>query len=140
MVNKKEKKTEVKNVAKDTTVVKEDKKCDCGCGCGCGCDCKCGCNCKNRVVKFIIILIIFLAGMGFNELLHSGCRHNRHMSMKKMMATMPAHDKGVVVVINTDGRKGAPEVFINKNAEIHKRPAPQFKNAPIPNKVPVYKK
>ncbi len=87
----------------------EGKECRCGCGCGCHCDK--GCRCKSCGAKLIGLLIIFLAGMGFNELLH-GCFGRcpaKRMQPAPMMAA--AHHKmphftdgaGTVIIINADG-------------------------------------
>ncbi len=95
------------------------KKCDCGPECKCGCNegkectcgggCKCGCKCCGG--KIIALLLVFLAGMGFNELLHGcfGRCHSRGMRPAAMMSAphkMPnfADGAGTVVIINTDGR------------------------------------
>ena len=91
----------------------EGKECTCGNGCRCGCGCHCdkGCCCKSCGGKLIALLIVFLAGMGFNELLH-GCFGRcpaKKMQPAPMMAA--AHNKmphftdgaGTVIIINADG-------------------------------------
>lgn len=68
---------------KRTPETETEKHCNCGPECTCGCnegkECHCGQNgcchggCGRHCGgKLIVLLIIFLAGMGFNELLH-GC-------------------------------------------------------------------
>ena len=94
-----------------------DKDCKCGCQegkectCGqkCDCGCRCGCHCKSCAFKLLGLILVFLAGMGFNELLHGGCfgrcpMKNRSMPMLKMPAmihNMPnyKHDDGKTVII-----------------------------------------
>ena len=101
------------------------KKCDCGPECTCGCNegkechcgsgCNCGCRCKSCGGKIIALLIVFLAGMGFNELLH-GCFGRCKCPCMRHSATMPAPHRpmaysdnaGTVVIVNAGG--GA-EVF-----------------------------
>ncbi len=90
----------------------EGKECTCGNGCRCGCGCHCdkGCRCKSCGAKLIGLLIVFLAGMGFNELLH-GCFGRcpaKGMRPAPMMAThhkMPhfTDGSGTVIIINADG-------------------------------------
>lgn len=98
------------------------KKCDCGpeCTCGCnegkectchnGCQCGKGCCCKSCGGKLIALLIVFLAGMGFNELLHGGfgrcpSKGMRSAAMMKASHGMPhfADGAGTVVIVNADG-------------------------------------
>ena len=85
----------------------EGKECTCGCGCGCGCH-------RKGTFKLLAILLIFLAGMGFNELLHCCCgrcpaRGPKAMPMMPMghhMAKMPnmaEGNGGTVIIINADG-------------------------------------
>ena len=117
-----------------------DENCKCGCQegkeCTCGCNCCCGCR-RKGVFKFLAVLLVFLAGMGFNELIHGCCgrcpakgpksMHSMHMAMPKPMH-MPEYSDGMgntVIIINTDGSvhkhnfdKMAEHA---KNAEFHKR-------------------
>ena len=105
-----------------------DKNCNCGCQeskectCNTSCQCKCNCCCKNKkyLLKFIAIVIIFLAGMGFNELLH--CMHCPSKNIRhfaEMKHNFPKHkplhsfsdDRGNnIIIINTDGSH-RPEHF-----------------------------
>lgn len=95
----------------------EGKECTCenGCGCGCGCGNGC-CCCKKKTFKLLAILIIFLAGMGFNELIHCCGRcptkGPRPMPAHHQMVPptpMPApnfadkNNGGTVIIINADG-------------------------------------
>ncbi len=102
-----------------------NKKCNCGPECGCGCNegkecrceegCKCGCHngCKcgkSCGGKILVLLLIFLAGMGFNELLH-GCFGRCKCPCMRHAATMPAPHRqmadgdnaGTVVIVNAGG-------------------------------------
>lgn len=108
-----------------------NKKCNCGPECGCGCNegkecrceegCKCGCHngCKcgkSCGGKILVLLLIFLAGMGFNELLHGcfGRCPNRGMHPMPMMSALHhpmsgyTDNAGTVVIVNTGG---AAEVY-----------------------------
>ena len=87
---------------------------DCKCGCQEGKECTCGCGngcccCKKKTFKLLAILIIFLAGMGFNELIHccGRCPTKGPRPMPAQMAPMPKfpHDNngGTVIIINADG-------------------------------------
>ncbi len=88
-------------------------KCDCGCGCGCGGKCGCGCGggCgKHCGKKLFVLLVVFLAGMGFNALLHGCCGRcpNRApqnapmMQAPKNSSAMPmfTDSAGTVIIIN----------------------------------------
>ena len=97
-----------------------DKNCKCGCqeGKECSCDAKCkcecfsnkeGCCCKKKVFKVLGLLIVFLAGMGFGELLDcGGCpvkapRPVAPMSFNHRTPTYHDTQGGNVIIINTDG-------------------------------------
>ena len=87
----------------------EGKECTCSCEKECCCGCHKGCNCSKKcVLRLFAILIVFLAGMGFNELLHSCCRPCpiRAPHPAPMMKTMPFVDDGgnTIIIINTDGQ------------------------------------
>lgn len=86
----------------------EGKECHCGEGCKCGCHGGCKCGCQSCGGKIIILLLVFLAGMGFNELLH-GCfgrcpKHGMN-PMAMMSAPHRAFDDGAgtVVIVNAGG-------------------------------------
>lgn len=103
-----------------------NKNCDCGCQegkeCTCGCGCGCGCCCKKKVFKVLAVLVIFLAGMGFQALLQCGfrCPMNKPRPMPVQMASIPAMPMpaysdaqgGDIIIINTDGSAGM-EKFLN---------------------------
>ena len=95
------------------------KKCDCGPECTCGCNegkechcghgCKCGCG-RGCGGKIIALLIVFLAGMGFNELMHGCFGRCPHKARPAAMMPAPhgampgfAEAAGTVVIVNTDG-------------------------------------
>ena len=85
----------------------EGKECTCDKECGCGCHGGCGCS-KKCVFKLLALLIVFLAGMGFNELLHSCCAPCPMKAPRPapMMPKAPAYvdDAGnTIIIINTDG-------------------------------------
>lgn len=108
---------------KKETEMQENAHCNCGKDCKCGCqegkECTCGCGCgcccrRKGIFKLLAILLVFLAGMGFNELLHSCCgrcpaRGPKAMPMMPMghhMAKMPnmaEGNGGTVIIINADG-------------------------------------
>lgn len=106
---------------KKETEMQENAYCNCGKDCKCGCqegkECTCGCGCccrRKGIFKLLAILLVFLAGMGFNELLHSCCgrcpaRGPKAMPMMPMghhMAKMPnmaEGNGGTVIIINADG-------------------------------------
>ena len=129
MMDKKEK-TEA---AKEDHKCCYNKNCDCGCqegkectcGCGCGCTCGCGCGCKKKVFKVLAVLVIFLAGMGFQALLQCGfrCPMNKPRPMPVQMAPIPAMPMpaysdaqgGDIIIINTDGLAGM-EKFLNSKS------------------------
>lgn len=97
----------------------EQPQCNCDKNCTCGCqegkECTCGCGCRRKgIFKLLAILLVFLAGMGFNELLHSCCgrcpaRGPKAMPMMPIghhMAKMPNMadgNGGTVIIINADG-------------------------------------
>lgn len=100
-------------------------KCSCGCGCSCG-NCSCGSNCqcgchKKCGSKFIILLLAFFAGIGFNQLWHNcigRCTHNMPHKIGAMHAPMPAvSDGGTTIIINT--ADGCADVWSSKN-HLHK--------------------
>lgn len=123
----------------------EGKECHCaengGCGCGCGCNegkechcaenggcgCGCGCRCGKRCGgKLIALLIVFLAGMGFNELLHGGCGrcpskapHHTMMSAPKHYGAMPMFSDGSGTVIIINAADGRADVFDAMHATKH---------------------
>lgn len=87
-------------------------ECTCGCNegreCTCGCHGGCKCGCKNCGGKIIALIIVFLAGMGFNELLHGcfGRCPNKGMRPAAMMTSSHRvfdDGAGTVVIINTGG-------------------------------------
>lgn len=96
--------------------VEKEVKCDCEKNCQCGChegkECSCNnecCCCKKKVFKILGLLIVFLAGMGFGELLNCG---NCYPKAPRHIAPMGFHHKapkyhdtqgGNVIIINTDG-------------------------------------
>ena len=97
-----------------------EKACDCGPDCKCGCQegkaCSCGghCGCgKKCVFKFLLALVIFLAGMGFNELIHGCCGpcpgKPHHAPMMKAFPSYMDEGGNTIIVINTDG--GRPHSF-----------------------------
>lgn len=117
-------------MAKEEKMPKEEKQkpqCNCDSSCQCGCqegkECHCGegCGCccrKKGAFKLLAILIVFLAGMGFNELIHGCCgrcpskgpRPMPTMAMPHHVAApMPAanvpngNNGGTVIIINADG-------------------------------------
>ena len=99
--------------------------CDCGPDCHCGCqegkecicghqDSKCNCCCHKSCGKILAVILIFLAGMGFNELLHGSfrCPVKRHAPIigNPMMYPVmkPAFTDGngnTIIFINTDDNK-----------------------------------
>lgn len=104
-----------------------DKNCDCGCQegkectcCGCGC-----CCCKKKVFKVLAVLIVFLAGMGFQALLQDSfrCPMSKPRPMPMQMAPIPAMpipaysdaQGGNVIIINTDGSAGMEKFLGNKD-------------------------
>lgn len=112
---RKEQETNKENNMQENAHCNCDKSCTCGCQEGKECTCGCGCCCRRKgVFKLLAILLVFLAGMGFNELLHSCCgrcpaRGPKHMPMMQMpnhMAKMPQMSDGnggTVIIINADG-------------------------------------
>lgn len=65
------------------------------------------CNCQHifHKNKWWVILLIFLAGMGFNALIHGafgGCKHHQ-MPMHHISAIPTVDGAGTMVIINTDG-------------------------------------
>lgn len=101
-----------------------DKSCDCGCQEGKECTCGCGCCCKKKVFKVLAVLVIFLAGMGFQALLQCGfrCPMNKPRPMPVQMAPIPAMPMpaysdaqgGDIIIINTDGLAGMEKFLNNK--------------------------
>ena len=94
----------------------EGKECTCENGCSCGCGCGNGCCCKKKAFKLLAILIVFLAGMGFNELIHccgrcptKGPRPMPGHHQMVPAAPMPTpnfadgNNGGTVIIINADG-------------------------------------
>jgi len=108
----------------------EGKECTCGCGCrcgcgegkGCGCGCGCGegrgcycgkgCHCGSSCFgKLLLLLIIFLAGMGFNEFMHGCFGRCPAKGMRPAPMLSAPHHKvphftdgaGTVIIINADG-------------------------------------
>ena len=98
--------------------------CDCGPDCKCGCqegkECTCdknGCKCDHKrcgccggscLMKLLGVLIIFFAGMGFNEFIHGGCFGRCPAGKPMMMPMGPMKHQmmpkdGNVIIINTDG-------------------------------------
>ena len=83
----------------------EDKKCECGPDCKCGCGCSCGCKCKKGALKILALVLVFLAGMGFDSLLH-GCFRcpSKRMAPMHHGMTMPAKAVDTnVIIITPDG-------------------------------------
>ncbi len=100
----------------------EGKECTCenGCSCGCGCGNGC-CCCKKKTFKLLAILIIFLAGMGFNELIHCCGRcptkgprpmPGYHQMVPPAPISAPnfadKNNSGTVIIINADGSMQTP--------------------------------
>jgi hypothetical protein len=88
----------------------ENNENDCKCSCGCGCCC----GCKGKFVKFIVLLIVFLAGIGCGCMICccGGCKGYRHHRFPAPMA-MAKHrmmPRNNVIVIRTDGDEVVPEV------------------------------
>lgn len=118
MMDKKEKTEAAKEECKCCC----NKSCDCGCQEGKECTCGCGCCCKKKVFKVLAVLVIFLAGMGFQALLQCGfrCQMNKPRPMPVQMAPIPAMPMpaysdaqgGDIIIINTDGLAGM-EKFLN---------------------------
>jgi hypothetical protein len=85
--------------------------------CSCDKDCKCGCNegncccckCHKGVFKILGILIVFLAGMGFDSLLNCGpcpTKGGRPLPNIQQPLPQPAFSDaqgGNIIIINTDG-------------------------------------
>ncbi len=89
----------------------EGKECTCGCGkdCCCGKSCSCG---KKCIFKVLALLIVFLAGMGFNEMLHCCCapcpvKAPRVASMMRKAPSFVDESGNTIIIINTDGSHGA---------------------------------
>ena len=83
----------------------EDKKCECGPDCKCGCGCSCGCKKKKGALKILALVLVFLAGMGFDSLLH-GCLRCPSKKMAPMHHGMTMPAKAVdtnVIIITPDG-------------------------------------
>ena len=105
--------------------------CDCGCGahcgchcgchehCGCGAHCGCGSHCGGKFL--LLLLLVFLAGVGFNELLHGGFKCKAKCDKHAMMAKAPmphfTDGAGTVVIVNT--AKGGADVmhYLNPNGK-----------------------
>lgn len=131
---------------KKTPATEPEKKCNCGPECTCGCnegkECHCGenggcgCHCGKRCGgKWVTLLIIFLAGVGFNELLHGCCARCPTKAPHQAMTQAPKHHgampmfsdgSGTVIIINaSDGHADifdgmhAPQHF-NKHKKHHK--------------------
>ena len=91
----------------------EGKECTCGCGKDCGCGKSCGCGCgKKCIFKVLALLIVFLAGMGFNEMLHCCCapcpvKAPRVASMMRKAPSFVDESGNTIIIINTDGSHGA---------------------------------
>lgn len=92
--------------------------CGCGCGgnCSCGTNCQCGCH-KKCGGKIILLLLVFLAGMGFNQLWRGcmgRCPHKMPHNLSAMHTPIPAaNDGGTTIVINT--ADGCADVWSSKN-------------------------
>lgn len=99
----------------------EGKECTCGNNCGCGCGCGNGCCCKKKTFKLLAVLIIFLAGMGFNELIHCCGRcptkgprpmPGYHQMVPPAPISAPnfadKNNGGTVIIINADGSMQTP--------------------------------
>lgn len=95
-----------------------DKNCDCGCQEGKECSCCCACGCRKKMIfKVLAVLVVFLAGMGFNALLQCGfrCPMSKSRPVPMQLAPIPAlpfpaysdAQGGNVIIINTDGAAGA---------------------------------
>ena len=124
MMDKKEKTEAAKEECKCCC----NKSCDCGCQegkeCTCGCGCGCGCCCKKKVFKVLAVLVIFLAGMGFQALLQCGfrCSMSKPRPMPVQTAPIPAMPMpaysdaqgGNIIIINTDGSAGMEKFLNNK--------------------------
>lgn len=105
-----------KNQKEEKAACSCDKDCKCGCQEGKECTCASGCHCccaKSCWAKLLILIIVFLAGVGFNELLHGGCMgrcpmKNRHSPMMKVPPVpfnahnMASDDGKTVIIINTN--------------------------------------
>ncbi len=139
----------------------EMKKCDCGPECNCGCNegkechcgdkCRCGCGKCRCGGKLIALLIVFLAGMGFNELLHGCFGRCPSKARPAPMMSAPHHamphafnGAGTTIIINADGstdiRHGAKcgchkhHKNIDKHQHHGKMPMPKTGDAPIIDK------
>ena len=117
----------------------EGKECTCGhhhggphgeCGCGCrGGECKCGCGCGKRCGgKLIALLIVFLAGMGFNELWHGCFRcpskapHGvpaMHVPMTHHAVPAMADGAGTVIIINAADGSASMQNHSGKKHKCH---------------------
>ena len=109
----------------------EAKKCECGCGggpdCKCGCQdggkctcgCGCGCGCKKKLFKLLAALIIFFAGVGVGCFICCSFCHNQpRLRSVKMPVSAFDRQAGNVIIINTDGKNGMPEIM-NHNKGNH---------------------
>ena len=104
-----------------------EAKCDCGPDCKCGCQegkaCSCGnCGCgKKCIFKFLLALVIFLAGMGFNELINGCCGpcpgKPHHTPMMKAFPSYMDEGGNTIIVINTDGGRSHSFSHHGKHAD-----------------------
>ena len=129
----------MKHPEEETSTSHENKQhCECGPDCKCGCKegkectccnhehcgCKCHCSCGMKVLAAILI---FLAGMGFNELLHCGrCKAKSPMIGYSMLhkAGFPLYTDGAgntIIYINTnDSSLGGKHNFMRGKHHHHK--------------------
>lgn len=117
-----------------------EKQCDCGSECKCGCnegkDCKCGhhcnglygecgcgcgCGCGRKIGKLIALLIVFFAGMGFNELWHGSYRcSNRAPYAVRTQVPATADGAGTVIIINAADGSANMHDYSGKKHKCHK--------------------
>jgi hypothetical protein len=75
--------------------------------------------------KLLAALIIFFAGVGVGcSMCCCGCAksHHRAPKLRSIKMPLPAYDTqgGNVIIINTDGKNGMPEIIKNQPHKMHK--------------------
>lgn len=159
MENSKEKNPSVKE---GKQMYEEEHKGECRCGKDCKCGCNCGdscCCCRKKVFVAVGCLLLFLAGMGFNELLHCGrCPAKSRplppaapvaMAPVPEFIPFPNEQGGTIIIVNTDG-SGSVDKFAGKpgcgckgdckcgekggcNGRPEKAPRPHFEGGNMPH-------
>jgi len=144
MENSKEKNLSAKEGKAMHNASESKEKCCCGKDCNCECGDNCCCCCRKSVcLKIIACLLLFLAGMGFNELLHCGrCPVKSRplppaapvaMAPVPEFIPFPNEQGGTIIIVNTDGSGSSVDKIGCKGGRPEKAPKPNFEGKNMPH-------